>query len=203
MTLNDFDKLILHKKFISFSFKKNKHCVSRRAFVKTIFDKTYNQSFDFKFKEYIKFQKGTINQCDNEAVCIGYNPAKASLSLDVTNKRLIDLLWNNFSGYLLINLYPQVSTNKCSCIPDLDENKNFSEVIVEILKKDKREIIIFWGRSVLIDENIKDAIENRIQLNLPLKRTTHNGKFTHPASNADIKLEDVTLDRIRNSFHIE
>ena len=57
----------------------------------------------YKFKEEIDF----IGENDEKpyAICIGLNPAKAQEELDVTNKRLINLLQNNYSGYYLFNIY--------------------------------------------------------------------------------------------------
>jgi len=47
----------------------------------------------YKFKETISFLKKQLS--NRKAICIGVNPAKAEEKIDVTNKRLISLLWDN------------------------------------------------------------------------------------------------------------
>ena len=199
MEREEFDKLKQSNDYESFGFKNQK--VKRTLFYETKYIDSLNTNIEFKYKENIVFFKE--NKSSRKAICIGYNPAKATKEIDVTNKRLIDCLWNEYDEYMLVNLYPQVSSNKTTCITDLEENENFCNVIIDIIKSEKDCIILFFGRTVNIKDDIYDAIVERINNKMPIKMTTHNDKFTHPGSNADIKLIDIQEENLRSSYRIE
>lgn len=187
----------------SIGFKTTKHKVNRKLFCSKILCEPLQKNLEFKYKEEISFDKEKNEKAGKKAICIGYNPAKASKKIDTTNKRLIDLLWSDYDEYLLLNLYPQISTDQDTCYPEIDENANFEEVITEMLEKDSRDIILFWGRTTVFTESICEAIKKRIKKKLPLKMTVHQGKFTHPGSNADIQLQDIKEENILTSYRLE
>lgn len=172
-------------------FKKSKHKVHRIYWSK---DKTHeNVRYSFKYKEVINFIKES-NSTKRLAICIGYNPAKAGDKIDTTNKRLIDILWNEYDGYTLYNLYPQVSSDKNTCNLDLEENESFIPIVSEVIEKEEFDVILFWGRSVNIDEKIKLAIETRLHNNKVLKITTFENQFIHPGAHGGCVLKELKSD---------
>lgn len=58
------------------------------------------------------------------AICIGFNPAKAEEEIDMTNKRIINVLQNEYSGYFLLNIFPEL-TKKSSEV-NLDDSVNIN-----------------------------------------------------------------------------
>ena len=172
-------------------FKKSKHKVYRIYWSKKVVqeDVQENVEYTFKYKEEISFIKES--SLSKTAVCIGYNPAKAEDEIDTTNKRLIDLLWDDYDGYILYNFYPQVSSDKDTCNLDLEENENFIHLLSEVIKKEESDIILFWGRSVNIDKKIKLAIEARLRNNKVLKITTFKNEFKHPGAHGGCVLKEL------------
>ena len=160
MTREEFDNLVISNEYESEGFSTTKHKVKRKLFCETKYIDSLESNVDLKYKEVIEFVK--TDKISKTAICIGYNPAKASEKIDTTNKRLIDCLWNNYDGYRLINLFPQVSTDKTTCITDLEDNVKFCNVIINILTNEKDDIILFWGRTVAINKDLYDAIIKRI-----------------------------------------
>lgn len=202
MNVNEFNNLECTNVYRSIGFKSTKHEVKRRLFCSKKFCEPLRKNLEFKYKEEISFvKKGDTTE--KNAICIGYNPAKASEEIDTTNKRLIDLLWSDYDGYLLLNLYPQISTNQDTCYPEIDENAFFEDVIIGMLEEDSRDIILFWGRTAVVTESICEAIRKRIDKGLLLKMTVHDDKFTHPGSNSDIQLKDIKNENIHTSYRLE
>ena len=168
-------------------FKKSKHKVHRIYWSKE--EVHEDVEYTFKYKEKISFIKE--NSLSKTAVCIGYKPAKAEDEIDTTNKRLIDLLWDDYDGYILYNLYPQVSSDKNTCNLDLEENEDFIPILSEVIEKEEADIILFWGRSVNIDKKIKLAIEARLRNNKVLKITTFKNEFKHPGAHGGCVLKEL------------
>ena len=160
--------------------------VSRILFVDNEDDPKY------KFREEITFLNNRIT-ADKRAVCIGYNPAKAEEEIDRTNKRLIKLLWDYYNGYDLYNLYPEVTDNKNQVNLEDSENIEFLNKLIEKIAKDKRDIILFFGRTTVIPKAFKEFLSRKPVSN-NIKITVHNGEFTHPGSNAQIDLMDFDVD---------
>lgn len=200
MNIKEFGELKISCRYPSCRFSDSKYEVSRELYCKKEFTETVGDCIQFKYKEIIKFIK---DKKDNgkypKAICIGYNPAKASKDIDETNKRLIKCLWETYDEYLLVNLFPQVSSDKTTCIPDLKENVEFCNVIIDILKNDDRDVILFWGRTVSISEELFNAINNRIDNELPLKMTTYGGRFIHPGAIGKVELNDVTKGNLKKN----
>lgn len=201
MDKSEFDNLNYKKEYESLVTNKNGHKVKRKLVTKSKYVKELEKDIEFKYKEKILFQK--LNNKGKTAICIGYNPAKSCEDIDITNKRLIECLWEDYDGYELVNLYPQVSSDKTTCINDLDENYNFINVIVDIIENDEKDIILFWGRTLSLSDELYNAICNRLDKHLTLKMTTHNNKFTHPGANSAIEIKKCSKENLKTSHNIE
>lgn len=139
-----------------------------------------------KFREEITFLDNGVS-IDKRAICIGFNPAKAEEEIDTTNKRLITLLWNEYNGYNLLNLYPEITDNKNQIDLGDKENIEFLEKLIKELEIETRDIILFFGRTTVIPDALKDfLLNNNTKNNIMI--TVHNGEFTHPGSNAKIDI---------------
>ncbi|WP_162150539.1 DUF1643 domain-containing protein [Acholeplasma equifetale] len=163
--------------------------VSRILFVDNEGDSKY------KFKEEITFLNNMIS-AEKRAVCIGYNPAKAEEDIDRSNKRLINLLWDYYNGYDLYNLYPEVTDNKNQVNLEDSENVEFLDKLIEKIAKDKRDIILFFGRTTVIPKAFEEFLSKR-PISNNIKITAHNGEFTHPGSNSQINLMDFNVDFLK------
>lgn len=102
-----------------------------------------------KFREEITVLDNGVS-IDKRSICIGFNPAKAEEEIDTTNKRLITLLWNQYNGYNLLNLYPEITDNKNQIDLGDKENIEFLEKLIKELEIETRDIILFFGRTTAI-----------------------------------------------------
>lgn len=146
----------------------------------------------YKFKEEIDF----IGENDEKpyAICIGLNPAKAQEELDVTNKRLINLLQNNYSGYYLFNIYPEITENATQINLEDNENINFVSRLKDILEEEiykDLDVVLFFGRTLVIPDKVVELIRQWLDDKKKIYLTSHNGEFTHPGANA--KIEKIEL----------
>lgn len=168
------------------------HIVSRK------YEYFENESYSFKYQEEIDFIGSTNNK---KAICVGFNPAKAEKNIiDVTNKRLINSLWGLYSGYTLVNIYPQISPTKDECDTTLQENTDFECKLLQFLRDKKEDIILFFGRTTTITDDFKELI---VEKNTSIYITSHNNNFVHPASNAEIKIVKLSLDRVKTANYIK
>lgn len=218
MNIDVFNELNATKKeVVSAGTIKNGHKVMRNIYCNNG-EGSDSENFSFKYKEKITFlekydknnkRKEIKTKANKTAICIGYNPAAANDELDMTNKRLIDLLWDEYDGYLLVNLFPQITDKKDECDLDLADNLEFSKVVENILKNNNEDIILFWGRTTVIPQGIYEAIIYRLtspqhdQGKKRLRMTVHGiYGFTHPASNAGISLQNVDVGNIIETYKI-
>jgi hypothetical protein len=155
----------------------------------------------YKYKETIVFKKE--QHSNRKALCIGLNPAKATKGIDVTNKRLILLLWDMYDEYTLLNLFPEITDNKKQINYEDDENKRFENTLIELLSNSSEDIILFFGRTTIVPPKFIEYIKNIDTTKRVLKLTAHNGEFTHPGSNAGIALIDYSSKFIRNASVIK
>ena len=149
----------------------------------------------YKFQETILFKKEKLN--NKKAICIGLNPAKAEEKIDITNIRLILLLWDKYDEYLLLNIFPEITDNKKQINYIDQENKLFEVKLIEVLNNTTDDIILFFGRTTIIPPNIVSCIKELFVKKRTIKLTAHYGEFTHPGSNADINLIDYSSVFIR------
>ncbi len=103
----------------------------------------------------------------------------------------------NYGSYVLLNLYPQVTSTKESFNEDDGVNKDFVELLPMIINNYKEnDFVIFWGRTVSISVGIKIQLDNLLgngKLHMTVKAGT--GKHYHPAR-VDIEIKDVKEDDI-------
>ena len=153
----------------------------------------------YKYSEEIVFADVTDDR--PYAICIGLNPAAAEEKLDVTNQRLVKLLNQEYNGYFLFNIYPEITDNKKQLNFDDVENIEFVNILKNILNEEKYsdlDIILFFGRTLVIPKDFVDLLyEWHNKRNIYI--TSHNGEFTHPGSNASIKKRLFDIQYLRNS----
>ena len=172
-------------------------------------------SITFKDKEIITFNKGknTSKLSKSRAVCIGFNPAKSEEEVDTTNKRLIKMLWDDYDGYTLLNLYPQVTPKADQCDLSLTENQESVKRIAQTIRETHETVILFWGRSACLDDEIKQALVERVGSELPTKITVSKNRdkkneddkeelFTHPGAINGTYLLEFDNNRIEPSYRI-
>lgn len=135
------------------------------------------------------------------AICIGLNPAAAEAEIDITNKRLIKLLKDDYNGYYLFNIYPEITDNKNQLDFDDEENIEFIDKLKDILNRnefDGLDIIMFFGRTLVIPKTFIDLLDQwNEKRNIFI--TSHKDEFTHPGSNADIQKKPFKMDFLRRS----
>ena len=153
----------------------------------------------YKYSEKLEFDGLSGNR--SFAICIGLNPAAAEEEIDITNKRLIKLLKDEYNGYHLFNIYPEITDNKKQLNFDDEENREFINKLKDILIRkefDSLDIIMFFGRTLVIPKPFIDLLEewNGIR-NIFI--TSHKDEFTHPGSNADIQKKPFEMDFLRRS----
>lgn len=157
----------------------------------------------FKYYEYIEFEK---NIKENVAICVGLNPAAAEEDLDTTNKRLIKLLRRDYKGYYLLNLYPEITDNKTQIDYANNENIVFVNFLGDFLQepdKSKLDVILFFGRTVILNQEQIDIINSLLSdSSRHVYITTHNGEFTHPGSNGDIKKQPMKKEYFQSNICI-
>lgn len=124
---------------------------------------------------------------ETNLVIVGINPSIATLDkLDPTAKRVKkygNLLENR--GWLIINLYPQISTNVE--LLDVDKNEEIfivnNEYIDSVLKEDNIILVAAWGESIKLRKYLKDCL---FDIDLIAKKYGHDWhcfeltKYGHP-----------------------
>ena len=172
-----------------------KHSVSRTLYLDNLTTPKY------KFKEIIHFTKDPLSD-KHMAICIGINPAKAEQNIDPTNINLIKLLFDNYDGYILLNIYPEITKNAKKVNFKDDENINFTKNLDAIINENKTEdIILFFGRTTIVPSTFIELINSCVNNNRIVKITTHDGEFTHPARRS-INLTDYSSDYVRSFIKI-
>ena len=149
---------------------------SKDTFRRNIYFAT--SSLSYKYIEHTVWdQKKPI------CVAIGFNPAEWNVDVtDDTNKKIrIELEKNGYGAYILLNLFPQISTTKSSFGKTDSENQKFEKVLPKLLKKiinSKANVLIFWGREVCVNENIRNCLI-KLQQNKKLYITVKSGTTEH------------------------
>lgn len=132
---------------------------------------------NYKYIEYTKW--GNKPTC----VAIGFNPATHHPDeIDTTNNKIIDELNNKgYGGYVLLNLYPQVSSTKATFDESDEEDKKFQNTLLKLINtliKKRIDTIIFWGRTVSIDKDVLEKLQE-LQKNNNLFITTKKDTLMH------------------------
>lgn len=161
--------------------------------------------YKYKFKEKIKFNSAN-NFKGKLAICIGYNPALSCEYMDATNKRLcVQLMKEGFGGYILFNLYPEVTPHKEDLNLNDKNNINSLHILERLVKKEKSNcelIVLFFGRTAeLNDEQVRFLTKLMADDKLTVKLTASNGEFIHPGSIGKFDLADCKLEYIRKSHN--
>ena len=158
----------------------------------------------YKYKEVLTFSKPLI-EYEKYAVCIGFNPAKAEKDLDVTNKRLINALQHTYSGYILLNIYPEITSTATEVNFDDPENQNNLKRLlnyIEVLDKEM-DIIVFFGSSYSICEELYNTLLSLAHTNRLIKTTNKNKDFRHPSSIGSVDLVKVLVNDLGSNHFIK
>ena len=146
---------------------------------------------NYKYMEYTEWDKK-----QKTCVAIGFNPATIDVTIfDNTNQKIIEALKGNYGSYVLLNLYPQTSVNKKAWEKDDEEDEKFRPILYKILRqviKDKIDVLIFWGRTVAIDNDLYRELQELMGeelLYMTVKQNT--GEHYHPAY-VPIEIKKVT-----------
>lgn len=152
-------------------------------------------------------------QAEKQLVFIGVNPSKATNEIkDATTKKIEKyVIQESYYGYLIINLYPQVTANpdNLHCNPKqhlLDENYHTIKGIIASSKD--LHVVPCWGesiekRSYLIDalKEIKSLFENTTFRWSSIGTHLRNGHPRHPSrASLKLKLIDFNIDEYIMSF---
>lgn len=139
-------------------------------------------SGEYKYIEYTEWNKG-----QKKCVALGFNPATNDVKqFDDTNKKILKALEDKqYGSYILLNLYPQVTKSKKELQEDDEENKKFESVLLQALKKIKEkkvDVLIFWGRTVVISDQLFCELKEIMEQSL-LYKTVKKGtnEHYHPA----------------------
>ena len=153
----------------------------------------------YKFKEIVEFE--STKKPDKKAICIGYNPALAIKEIDTSNKRLIITLEkNDYTGYVLFNLYPEVTAHKESInISDNQTVFSLNKLKEEISNFQYRDLVLFFGRSTNLTTEQVDFIKE-LASNKHIMLTTFDGEFIHPGSIGSVELIDFQPGFIREDL---
>ncbi len=156
---------------------------------------------DEKYVRYLLENKG-----DNQLMVIGLNPSTASdLEPDNTMRRIMGYAQNNgFDGFIMINLYPQRSTNPKNLDSQLNEqrhNENL-KIIRQIAKKvNSPTILLGFGSNIMRRSYLKacliDIVNELRDLNPQWKciKLTKAGHPGHPLYlPKDKAFEDFDID---------
>ena len=153
--------------------------------------KNITSSTNTKKYKYIEYTK--LGSSDKVCVAIGFNPAEFDVNeFDGTNNKICTCLKEKYGSYILINLYPQVSKTKDEWDEGDEEDAKFAPVLIKLLETildSKEDVLVFWGRSVGVDEQIGTHL-SKMQENNLLYFTVKKGTnlHYHPARVAiDIK----------------
>lgn len=152
----------------------------------------------YKYAEKITFKE---SQDGKYAICIGLNPAKARKELDTTNKRIIKLLKEEYKGYWLLNMFPEITSNAKEIHLEEKENIEFCDKINTILMHEDfsdLDIVLFFGRSFCIPAEFAKSLRE-FCVTRQVYMTCHEGEFTHPGANASIKKEAFKPEYLRSS----
>ncbi|MFI3307839.1 MAG: DUF1643 domain-containing protein [Mycoplasmatota bacterium] len=131
-------------------------------------------------------------------VCIGLNPAKASLFLDATNKNLINLIesnttFSNVGSYTLYNFFSVITKNKAKLYEykrdHADAVTSNLNVILDDLFSRRIKVILFSGKRS-IDDKFLDFIKN----DLLYITTTDQLDFIHGSKATKISKVSETTD---------
>lgn len=179
------------------SFTVDRELTISEASVKIDYKGEQKEQPKYKYKEEITFREHDTGE---KAVCLGYNPALAIDEIDTTNKRLITCLEEKgFSGYILLNLYPEVTPYKGLVNMEDTKNRNHINYIRKELENLKNCIVImFFGRTTFLNEDAVNLIKEISDSN-EVKITCFKEEFIHPSSVGSFELMDFKKEYIRTN----
>lgn len=134
--------------------------------------------------KYKYLEKIVWNADKMQCVAVGFNPTCNKIGdIDSTNRKLIEALEEKgFGGYFLLNLYPQRSRNRLM----FDENDQIGKIyhtllpamLKDIFKRTDLELIVFWGKTAVIEEPIVQILQ-KFGKNNRLWITIKKGSMLH------------------------
>ena len=159
----------------------------------------------YKYIEYSKIPDGT-----KICVGIGFNPAEMyAEKLDGTNTKIINALKQKGYGlFILLNLYPLVSSSKAEFDETDKKSIKFKETCLPelldyIFTQTDMDVLIFWGRTVSIDQEIFEKIkkfcdDQRLYMTVKEGENIH----CHPAR-VSIEIIPVSQNNLKVSYFIK
>lgn len=158
---------------------------------------------------YKYIECSTFKKHSKICVGIGFNPAEVSPNeIDNSNKKIISFLGNKEYGkFILLNLYPLVARSK----KEFDEQDEKSIAFVQnclpelleiILTQTNVDVLIFWGRTVSVEQNIFEKIEKiceqgRLYMTVKVNENIH----CHPA-HIPIDIKKVEFKNLKLRYFI-
>ncbi len=139
-------------------------------------------------------------------ICFGINPSTATpQALDNTIKSVERLTTaNGFNGWIMLNIYPQRSTDPKGIHKVLDENAHLAnlEKIEKIFMDHKPVIWAAWGTSIERRKYLKNCLQDIIKLSkkydcewISLGRISNAGHPHHPLYlSKDTKYDSFDID---------
>lgn len=157
-------------------------------------------------KEYKYLEITTWDLSKDICIAIGHNPAIASVDdIDDTNNKLLNKLKDRYGGYILLNLYPRVTKDVDSFgepqREDIDYKSLLKDIISDVISNEI-DVIVFWGRSVEIDDDFGNVINKLLdndRLYITVKENTT--EHYHPAR-VNISLIKATRTSLKKSWRI-
>ena len=151
-------------------------------------------------QKYKYIEHTILGESNKVCVVIGFNPAESDVNeFDGTNNKIYACLKEKYGSYILINLYPQVSKTKDEWDEGDEEDAKFGPVLIKLLETlldAKEDVLVFWGRSVGVDEQIGTLL-SKLQENNLLYFTVKKGTnlHYHPAR-VTIDIKKATKDSL-------
>ena len=158
----------------------------------------------YKYIECTELNKGA-----EICVGIGFNPAEQSPGkIDRTNRKIIHALCRgNYKTFILLNLYPLVTSSKVDFDEADERSLAFSkqclpELLEYIYKDTSADVLIFWGRTVSVDGEIFKKIREFCKAQR-LYMTVKKGdkKHCHPAR-VPIVIQPVSQNNLKETYSV-
>ena len=158
---------------------------------------------EYKYIEYTEWDEKKPG-----CVAIGFNPAETNPEvIDQTNQKIKEALnLQGFGSYILLNLYPQVSSEKKNWMEGDCEDEKYRELFGDLLIKvenSNKAVLIFWGRTVAIESYVYKFLKNiRSQRRLFITVKKGTTMHYHPAR-VNIEIIEATSESFIETYSVK
>lgn len=158
---------------------------------------------DYKYVEFTQWDK-----YKPICVAIGFNPATADVNyVDDTNHKIItQLKQEEYGSYILLNLYPQVSKDKKHWQDDDGEDEKYEPVLYQIIDDiiaSNEHVLIFWGRSVAISEELNIKLKALIEQNRLFITVKKGTEYHYHPARVSIEIKQADDNTLTPSYTIK